>query len=157
MLSILMLLLAPAFASSDSLDARVDALLADRHHDGCAQIFQAGPPAAVRDALATAVDRPGPPWAPLRAVGCLTEQAATDDAAFALVRSLIARPELPGLAVAAAEKVDVLPAARAVVIAEAALRRAEAEPQVARRVSPVLGRSVHAPVRAMVVPVVAPR
>ena len=133
-----------------SVADQVTASLAARHDTGCASIFALGDAAVVRDALVDATTHEAPPWAPLRAASCLTELAVTDGVALSAVRELIDVPGKPGFALAVSQRLDVLDPAQAEQLGKLALARADREPRLARRIVPVMERSAHDAVRALV-------
>jgi len=135
-------------AQGESVAAGVDRALASRVEVSCTDVLALGPADQVRSALVAATERALPPWAPLRAAGCLTELAASDDAALQHVQGLVGLQDQPGFALAVSERLHVLPEARAVQLATAALDNPA--PALKRRLPARLLQSPSAPVRALV-------
>lgn len=154
MLLLLALSSSVALAAEPSVEEGVGQALSLREDPGCQHIFAIGSQAEVRAALTSAVETSLPPWAPLRAAGCLTELAATDDAAWQTVQGLLQRPDQPGFVLAVVERVDVLPEARAERAAQLAMERVQTARALRRTVPTKLSQSTYPQVRA-VVPTVA--
>jgi hypothetical protein len=149
MWTLINLMVSVAVAAPGDLQSRVDALLAQRHEASCSQLAALGPRDAVRGALVVASTTEMPPWAPLRAVGCLTEWSI-DPVARAEVVRLVKQPDQPGFALVVAEKLAGLPAEPAFELASAVRARAVSDVRLQRLVMPRLAASVHEPVRALV-------
>lgn len=111
----------PDVSAHGSVAEAVRAALASKVELPCADLLDLGPTDTVREALVDGTRHAMPPWAPLRAAGCLTELAATDDAALQHVQGLAADADQPGFALAISERLSDLPEARAVQIARKAL------------------------------------
>lgn len=114
----------------------------------CDQIFAMGSPSEVRGALVAGTAVSMPPWAPMRAAGCLTQLAATDDVALGHVGKLAALEAQPGFALVISEHLSELPADRAVQLANQAL--ANPSPALDRRLPTRLQSCGHPSVQALV-------
>lgn len=149
----MLLLLLPTLglASPDaaSLTDSAMSVLSVRDDPGCDALLALGEPAQVRAALTELVEVELPPWAPMRAASCLTELAASDARAWAVVEGLLQRPEQPGFVLAVLGRLDGLPSERAERAAQLAIQRSTTQASLQRIVPARLQDSAHASVRAI--------
>ena len=100
--------------------ADLDSALALRDGFSCSQLGT--PDTALRDALiARAEPQAMPPWAPMRAAGCLIELFPTDPVTATTVLPWMTDPERGGLALVVAENIDRFPLEISVQLANAAM------------------------------------
>ncbi|MFK7931362.1 MAG: hypothetical protein AB8H79_24490 [Myxococcota bacterium] len=150
MIIFLLSLMSGAADLSDAQVAnKVHEAMAARHMDSCDAVRALGNADQVRAALIQATEHQAPPWAPLRAAGCLTEFVEADPLAMAHARALLRDKARPGFVLAITEKLDVLPSHVALELAETAWVTARVEPRLTRRVQSTLQSSTHASVRAV--------
>jgi len=89
-----------------------------------------------------------PPWVPVRAAGCVAEQAGRDPVARAAAERWLADPGTFGLALAVLDHLDRLDGVTAIRLAGDAVDRAKRESRFALYARPALARSRYPPVRA---------
>jgi len=149
----IVLLLSLMSGAADASDAQVADLVreavASRHMESCESVRALGTTEQVRAALIQATEHQAPPWAPLRAAGCLTELADSDPIAMVHTKRLLQDRARPGFALAITEKLDILPARVASDLAKTAWAVAQSEPKLTSRVQSTLQRSTHASVRSV--------
>ncbi len=135
----------PAPAPAGAPPAEMVRLLSARDAAPPCGVIEAASSHPVADLILVAETVPLPPYAPMRAAGCLVDRHA--EAAADTIESWMTRPEVPALAELVAQAFDTMPSGLALRFAAAGL----AGPHRAV-VEPFVKSSTHPEVRALVEP-----
>ena len=137
-----------AFAdpSSETVDA-VYRELSLRHPVACSIIFTDRDDKEVLEAMIWVADNAEqPPWAGMRAVACVVEEAEDHVFAMTKVHSWLADAQRPGFALTIVRNLDLLHEQVAVDLAQRSLHHRGRTDAVTRRFDVALANSRHAPV-----------